>query len=271
MYDQEELHAVLARRVLASAGPQAATTPVGHPTARATAGPSTADSSDANRSTPTEPTLAELAGLAAAAAERNGVAAVAVLRRFDPASFVGSAAGLALGLAPEVGAGWYAAFTRTVFLYGNPANLAERFHFDHVAPDGSVAWCAPRQLDRLSTLRRLLPLVNGVTQVDVPAEVSVRIPLRPDSPDPVAGGRVRTVEVATGGVSLAEYLVHVNHLVAEAVLGGLVGYGDTLQVRHVPRLGRGSHELLRVQVDGAQPVRLRAYAGLVGTPVGAAI
>jgi hypothetical protein len=107
MFGQDLLRAELGRRI-----------------AWAVAGP------DSPRPEPPEPVDAE-------AAERDApdVSAVAVLRRFDPAVFARSAVQFALGLSDEQRVAWFRAFTRTVFLAGNPENLVERFPGAHVSPD----------------------------------------------------------------------------------------------------------------------------------------
>jgi len=74
------------------------------------------------------------------------------------------------------------------------------------------------------------------------------------------------VTVATAGVGTAGYLVHLGHVVAEAVLDGHLHPGDRLSVRHVPRLLRDGAVTVRVHADGYDPNRLRAYAAVSPAP-----
>jgi hypothetical protein len=236
MFTQEVLHAELARRVRAAlAGPNSAPQDV--------------------------PGIPGIDELAAQEREAPDMTAVAVLRRFDPAVFARSSVEFALGVKGSARACWFRAFTRTLFLAGSPANLAARFPFDHVAPDGSVAWLGPAPRDSSAGLCRLLKLFDGDVAADLPATVGFTVP----GP---GGGSTLYCHVATAGMSLSDYLVHVNHLLAEAVLTGAIRPGDRVVLRHAPRLvgAAGPYSVLRVHRDGADPTRLRAYAGLSTRP-----
>ncbi|WP_239091445.1 DUF6182 family protein, partial [Streptomyces sp. SID14478] len=83
---------------------------------------------------------------------------------------------------------------------------------------------------------------------------------------PRSSGRHRSRElyVATAGCTVADALVHVNHVLVEAVLDGLVTPGDLLTVRQVPSLTGTFDALDRVRAvaDPHGPGRLRAVAGL---------
>ena len=230
MFTQDVLHAELARRVrAASAGPDAPPADL--------------------------PEVPRLDELAAAEQKAPDMAAIAVLRRFDPASFARSAVEFALGVRGSARVCWFRSFTRTLFLTGNPVNLAPRFPFDHIAPDGSVAWLGPTSRKSSTGLRRLLKSFDGDVEVDLPATVAFDVP--------GAGcGAVLRCHVATAGVSVSDYLVHVNHVLAEAVLTGTVRPGDRVVLTHAPRVAGGAYSVLRVHRDGADPTRLRAYAGL---------
>lgn len=233
MFTQETLHHELARRVLrAETWPDAPAAPL----------------------PPTPPPLAELA-----AAEQHApdAAAIAVIRAFEPLAFVRSVLEFALGLEESTRATWLRAFTRTVFLAGNPANLAERFPFDHVTPDASIAWLGPASPARTTGLRRLLKRFDGDVEPELPPTAVVDVP--------GAGGvAAHCCEIATSGVTISDYLIHVNHLLAESVLTHVIRPGDKLVLRHVPRLGVDNrrHTALRVHRDSADPNRLRAYACL---------
>ncbi|MFJ8792336.1 DUF6182 family protein [Streptomyces sp. NPDC102462] len=166
------------------------------------------------------------AGLPGDGPAPHGLTAVVVVDDFDPAAFVAGATAFALGLPAGPREGWYRAFTRTVFLAGRPGSVAARHAHTYLAPGGGLAWYGPAPRRELSALSRLLRAFQGPAPVDAPAgPLTVPVPGRP------SGHRV-DMTVATGGVGSDAYLVHVHHLIAEAVLRGLVRPGDTLRVEH---------------------------------------
>ncbi|GAA5039846.1 hypothetical protein GCM10023259_006150 [Thermocatellispora tengchongensis] len=186
-----------------------------------------------------------------------GFGAVAVVRDAAPETFIRSAVAFARrAAAGTAGPLWYGNFTRTVFLAGDPRNLAVRHPPDVVAPDGAIAWYGPGRLAGHATLRRMLRPFAGTTPVT--GAGALRVPL--------GGGGTRTayVHVATAGLTLRDYLVHVNHLLAEAVLDGLLADVAALVVRHAPRLPAppGRHDAVRVAPDPSAPGLLRAHACL---------
>ncbi|GGP66855.1 DUF6182 family protein [Streptomyces melanogenes] len=217
---------------------------------------------DAHDLTSAEGLIAVRARIAEEAAAPEHLAAV-VVGRFDLASWARATCEFALGLGPEQAAAWRRSFTRTVFLAGNPDNLRERFSFAHFADDGSAAWTGPGPAADSAGLRRLLKLFDGPRPLPVRADTVVEVPpragRRPDRP-PVH----RELHIAASGCRVSDALVHLNHLLAEAVLDGLIRPGDTLTIRHVPRLtGLTDHfAALRVDTDPTLPGRLRAAAGL---------
>ncbi|MFJ6701102.1 DUF6182 family protein [Streptomyces sp. NPDC091272] len=209
--------------------------------------------------------LATLEGLLAAQHDIAGedgsraASATVVLKDLDLARWVRDTCAYTLALPPYEAAAWRTAFTRTVFLAGNPAHLRERFSFAHVADDLSAAWTAPAEAPRTTALRRLLKLFQAPTA----------LPYRPDTPIEVPGappgtGRSRSLYLATAGCTVAEALVHLNHVLTEAVLDGLVAPGDRLVLRQVPRIVGLPAPLAAVRVvsEPQLPGRLKAAAGL---------
>lgn len=186
----------------------------------------------------------------------TSTAVVCVLRRLDLAALIAGTCVLARSLPAGRVTAWRRSFTRTIFLAGNPDNLRDRFTFQYADPGGAIAWTEPATLREHAPLRRLLRLFD--CSGALPPAATVRVP----------GAGVRPVEhdlyVASTGVTIGERLVHVGHLLAEAVFDGLLAGGDRLTVRHVPRLVGlpGPFEALRVAADPDDPDRLRAYAAL---------
>ncbi|MFH8973758.1 DUF6182 family protein [Streptomyces sp. NPDC017890] len=187
-------------------------------------------------------------------------AVTVVLRRFAPTTFAQSAVGYALNLPDTLSEPWLRAYTRTVFLSGNPDNLRARFAFHHVSADGAMAWTLPEDTAEAPPLRRLLRLFPAADLPPLPARID--IPPRTDTgPD----ARTARLDVVTTRVSLADYLVHVHHALTEAVLTGLIGADTGIVLRHLPRLdpAEGPYAMLRVVPDrDAADGRLRACAGV---------
>lgn len=197
---------------------------------------------------------AEFAGVRHEVAETAAV--LCVLARPDLAAFIAGTCAFAASLPAELVTGWRRSFTRTIFLAGNPRNLRDRFDFHHTDPDGAIGWTLPATLDEHAPLRRLLRLFDTAGALPPPATVTV----------PGTGTRrvEHDVYVASTGVSVGDCLVHLGHLLAEAVLDGLVTAGDRLTVRYVPRLVGmpAPFEALRIAADPDDPDRLRTFAAL---------
>ncbi len=200
----------------------------------------------------------------AAEGGEEGTLAVAVLCRFDLASFAAGVCAFAGRLDPGTAQAWRESFTRTVFLAGNPENLRERFALDHVAADGSAAWSGPGPAGASGGLRRLLKLFDGSGALPAGRTPPVVVPAAAGRPERT--GVEHTLHLATREVTVADLLVHLHHLLAEAVLDGIVSPGDRLAVRQAPYLAgvREPFTAVRVAPDRACPDRLRAYAGLTG-------
>lgn len=192
----------------------------------------------------------------------DGVSTVVVLRDLFIPAFVQHAWSFAAELDPWVAADWRAAFSRTVFLAGNPLSLRERFAFEYLAADGTAAWFGPCDADRCLPLRRLLkPLATTKPAAALlPARpVTVALPGAPADT-----GSHAELYVATAGLTAAQMLIHLNHLIAEAALDGLLVPGDSVTLRQVPRLVgfRARPVALRVDLDPIDPARLQAFAAL---------
>jgi hypothetical protein len=189
-------------------------------------------------------------------AEDGGTAVIAVVRRFELASWVRGTVAFAAGLDRDLSQEWRRSFTRTVFLAGNPVNLVNRFAFEHVTENGGMAWTAPAPADAHRPLRRLLRTFPGTRWLALNGDVMI------DLPGGRPGGKTmrRVLHLAGSGLTVAGTLVNLGHLLVEAVLDGAIAPGDRLTVRQLPRLVGvpGPFDALRVGVDPADPGRLHA-------------
>ncbi|MFE7168826.1 DUF6182 family protein [Streptomyces sp. NPDC057616] len=191
---------------------------------------------------------------------------VAVIRGVRLTEWVPETCRFALSLAPEQAERWRRSFTRTLYLAGRPENLRERFRFAHVAADGSAAWAGPATDAETAPLRRLLKTFSGRRNLTAWTPATVRIP-PVGSPGPRHRTRPavhRDLYLATDGLTVAGALVQLSHLLAEAVIDGLIAPGDRLTLRSVPQLPGASaaYAALRIDTDAHHPPALRAYAGL---------
>ena len=201
-----------------------------------------------------------LTAYAAATAGDQDTLATVIIGRLDLAAWIRGTCELAFGLTRERAAAWRSSFTRTIFLAGNPKNLRGRFAFDHVAEDESAAWVMPGPAAESAGLRRLLKLFAGTAPLGgAPEEVEVAA-ARPRQRPALR----RDLDISTAGCTVADALVHLNHLLVEAVFDGLIAPGDRLALRYVPRLSGtlDAYVALRVAIEHAEPDRLRAFAGL---------
>ncbi|MFF6995359.1 DUF6182 family protein [Streptomyces sp. NPDC008313] len=188
--------------------------------------------------------------------------AVCVLRAFEPAVWLREVFLFARRIGPGAAAAWRQDFTRTVFLAGNPGHLRERFAFAHVADDGTAAWLGPAPAGESTALRRLLKVFPADAALPTMAPAVIELPA--DGPAGCRAPVQRELHLATAGLTVGASLVHLHHLVCEAVLDGLLEPGDRLALRPVPRLVgvRGPFAALRVGPSDRQPYRLRAHAAL---------
>jgi len=193
---------------------------------------------------------------------------VTVVGHLSALDWVREACRFALSVPADRAVAWRRSFTRTVYLAGQPDNLRERFAFDHIAADGSVAWAGPATPDATRALRRLLRTFHGARELPTWTPATVEIP-EPAAPGPVPHPPRRPplhrdLYIATAKVTVSDALVQVNHLLAEAVLDGVIAPGDHVTLRPVPRLTGLDMPFaaLRVDTDNQRPHELRAYAGL---------
>jgi uncharacterized protein DUF6182 len=177
----------------------------------------------------------------------GGVSVLVVLRSLHLADVVDGARRFAAGLGPAEATAWRESWTRTRFLFGNPANLG--------LGTRTAAWLGPFPHARLPGPARLLKPVTG------------RLPdLPPDLDVPGTGAR-RVLRVAVGGLTLVDYLVHLHHTLAEAVLLGRLRPDEPLRLCHRPSLGTGEDTPAYARVlpepDG---LRLHTWLSAAGKP-----
>jgi uncharacterized protein DUF6182 len=148
-----------------------------------------------------------------------------LLRSLHLADVVHGAREFAAALDPGDAAAWRRSWTRTRFLFGNPANLTAGNRARVVAPAATAAWLGPFPSTRLPGLNRLLKPVTGALP-ELPGDIDL----------PGTGPR-RVLQIAVAGLTLAGYLVHLHHTLAEAVLLGRLRPDEPLRLSHRPTLG----------------------------------
>jgi hypothetical protein len=166
-------------------------------------------------------------GLSGAGADRGEVTVPVAMREFDPSAVLSGATAFAAGLDAADADAWFRCYTRTLFLFGNPANLARRFPPALVAGSGRVGWLGLYDARRTDHVRRLLRPVSGALPADVRQLDTVAEPGRRPEWE---------MRVAMRGLDLPRYLVHLHHAAAEAVLTGALPPGATVALRHVDDL-----------------------------------
>ncbi|GAA1526763.1 hypothetical protein GCM10009827_049510 [Dactylosporangium maewongense] len=163
-----------------------------------------------------------------ATAEPADTTVLVVLRELDPAGLVAGAARFAGGLGTAEADRWRRSWTRAVFLFGDPVNLRPG---DVRRSAGGAAWLGPFTGAHRPGPVRLLRPVTG------------RLPKLAD------GTNGRPLWIATAGLSLVDYLVHLHHTVAEAVLLDRLDPDEPLRLLHRPDLdpaGLGAAAYARV-------------------------
>jgi hypothetical protein len=158
--------------------------------------------------------------------DQHDVTVQVLLRCLDLADLVYGARDFATRLAPGETDGWRRSWTKARFLFGNPANLTERTPARFIAPGGNVAWLGPFASERLPGMCRLLKPVTGMVPA-LPGEISFPPPgcSRPRWPP-------RELQIALRGLTLAEYLVHLHHTLAESVLQTRLRGDESLRLVH---------------------------------------
>jgi hypothetical protein len=153
-----------------------------------------------------------------------GTTVLVLLRSMRLADVAHGARQFAAALEPADAAAWLRSWTRTRFLFGNPANLTAQNQARVVAPEATAAWLGPFADDHRPGLSRLLKPVTG------------QLPELPRDLDLPGVGAPRVLQVAVAGLNLADYLVHLHHTLAEAVLLGRLRPDEPLRLSHRPTL-----------------------------------
>jgi hypothetical protein len=151
-----------------------------------------------------------------------GTVVLVLLRSWDLAGFAHGARAFAAAMAPGDAAAWRRSWTRTRFLFGNPANLTAGNRPRLVAPGGTACWLGPFPATRLPGLSRLLKPVSG-TLPELPRDLELP-----------GTGPPRILQIGVAGLTLVEYLVHLHHTLAEAVLRGRLRPDEPLRLSHRP-------------------------------------
>lgn len=188
-----------------------------------------------------------------------------LLRSVDLDGLVNGARAFAAGLTPAEADAWRRSWTRTLFLFGNPANLTHRTPARTTARSGSTAWLGPFPSGRLPGPARLLKPVCGVLP-QLPPQTVVAPDPAPGAPPASPQGPCRDLYIAVRDLTFAEYLVHLHHTLAESVLQGRLSPHERLRLIHRPDLdaetARGTPGYARVHYAPGDRARLRLYLWL---------
>ncbi|WP_406129069.1 DUF6182 family protein [Streptomyces canus] len=190
---------------------------------------------------------------------------VVLLRSFDLDGLVNGARAFAAGLAPAEADAWRRSWTRTLFLFGNPANLTERTPPRLVSPTGTTAWLGPYAPQHLPGPIRLYKPVSGVLP-ELRPDIEIAPAETPAGSPPTPGGPCRPMHIAVRDVKLADYLIHLHHALSESVLQGRLRLDERLRLIHSPDLGAeavgGTSGYARVHHAPDDPERLRCHVWL---------
>ena len=137
--------------------------------------------------------------------------------------------------------------------------------------DGTAAAVGPGAVRLPGTVQspgRMTPVPEPITFAPAPLSCvpghSAHVPGSvPSLPAPARRSPVhRELYAATAGVTLAAALVHLHHLLVEAVADDLLAPGDRLTLRSAPRLSTVTRPVaaLRADTDALHPDQLQAYA-----------
>lgn len=182
---------------------------------------------------------------------------VAVVADFEPVEFVRACLEFSTTLSADEFRYWCANFTRTIFLAGHPANLSVRYPPDHVSERGDIAWYGPRDTESMSGVRRLLRPFHG--PVLIPAGINSRVTPREGE---ASESFVLTVDVSD--MVIEEFMIHVNHVVAESAFAGILHADTALVLKSVStaEFTPSESQYLRISADQDDAGRLRCYAAL---------
>jgi hypothetical protein len=191
----------------------------------------------------------------------TGTTALVILRSFDLHEYVRGAAAFVGRLDADARDAWYRAFTRTSFLIGDPARIPDRLAGLFTHSTANVAWVwSPEDRATLGLRRLLKPLRTSRSPAAAPEG---DYDLTEGASGNASGAR-KELCLATEGLVLEAYLVHLNHTLCESLITGALSPADRIWIRHVPEieaLPPGS-AYVRVVPDPLDPTRLKA-AGYV--------
>ncbi|MGC5033617.1 DUF6182 family protein [Micromonospora sp. DT229] len=176
-----------------------------------------------------------------------------LISSLSPSDVADGARRFAALLQPEEAAAWQRSWTRTHFLFGNHVNVRSG-GLRLVSPGGTAAWLGPFADDHRPGISRLLKPVTG------------RLPELPTEVDVPGTGKPRALWINVEQLSLADYLVHLHHTIAEAVLFGRMRPDESLRLHHTTEFdvafGSGLPAYARVLPEPSDTGRLRLHTWL---------
>jgi len=222
---------------------------------------------------------ARIAGCKALAGDadlRHDVQLALVVARLELPAIVRGTLRLAASLPDGVARAWAGNFTKCLVLAGEPRKIAPRFPVARTEGDGAVAWVGPGAARDLDPLRRLLRPLKTVGPLALP---DVRVTLdrahhgalaiegRAPDRGATAPPRAAVVTMATAGLRLEEYLVSLEHTLAEASLLGRLDGVFAIDLRHEGVLDAPPPAAAYARVHKGRPGDpvLRLYATVVAS------
>lgn len=148
---------------------------------------------------------------------------------------------------------WYRSFTKNIFLFGNIEKIKNRFNELITYADERVCFVDLKNHKRKQELSRLLPKVETFQEYQAH---DVVCDAHTDQPK-------ATLYIATEGLKLEEYLIHITHILVESLLLNHINNHTCLTVHHVAKIpahiGMLRH---RIDIDTRDPSTLKCYAAI---------
>jgi len=204
-------------------------------------------------------TMPLVASMASISEHQQKLQTIVVLSNFEISAYVNNCLIFLSKLTEHALIDWYHQFTTTIFLIGNIGKLASSVTFLHIAEDGSSGWCAPASPLAWRQQTRILKQFKSMQTLGR-HEYSINTSAYCDSAS--SNGVSSVLQIAVRGLTLNQYLIHLNHAICEIYIMGLLKTTTTLIIKNVEDIVEVTEtpHYVRVHIDSEIPDQLRAYA-----------